>query len=271
MDLLNLPFFIYSRVIGNVAKTPIPSPLNKWFLNIYAKKFGVNLAEMEKEIEEYHSLYEFFTRKLKTGSRTFSPNPKIICAPSDGLIRDYGMIANRKLIQAKQFPYSLSSLIGEDSAPIFYRGLYVTHYLRPGDYHRFHYPINGIVEKAIYFPGKIFPVNPTAEKKIPGLYALNERVFILIKNEKYGYVGVVIIGASAVGEINIEFWNNLRTNSFNGKQLAISPNKKVRKGKEMGFFGMGSSIITIVERGKFSPKIKEGTFVKTGTYIASFL
>ena len=270
MNMLNLPFFLYSKAAGLIARASLPSPFNTLLLSLYVRKFGVNLDEMEKPLSEYRSMYEFFTRKLKPGTRNFSPNPRVICAPSDGVIRDFGKIKENKLIQAKRYYYTLSSLIGEKSAPIFHEGIFVTHYLRPGDYHRFHYPVGGIVEYAVYFPGKIFPVNPTAEKKIPGLYALNERVFILIKTPS-GYVGSVIIGASAVGEINISFWKELKTNTINGKKLVVEPNVRVKKGEEMGFFGMGSTIIILVEKGKFSSRLKEGEFVKAGSAVASFL
>ena len=269
LDLLNVPFFFYSKSAGLISRAYLPSPVNVILLSLYANKFNVNLEEAEKSIDEYHSIYKFFTRKLKEGTRTFSPNPSVVISPCDGVIRDYGEIKNRKLLQAKSFVYSLSSLVGEEIAPIFHNGLYITHYLRPGDYHRFHYPVGGTVEKILYFPGKIFPVNDTSEGRVPGLYTLNERVVVLISTDR-GYVALAIVGASAVGEININIWKSLKTNLWLlGKELSLSPGVHVRKGDELGYFGMGSTIITLLEKGKLSEKVRYGEFIKTGTTIAT--
>ncbi len=267
-DFLNLPFFMYSKAVGEFSRTYLPSPLNKIVLGAYAAKFGVNIDEVELPLEEYHSLYAFFTRKLKKGIRVFPDEIDVVSSPSDGIIRDFGDVREAQLIQAKKYFYTLSSLIGEEFSPFFHNGFFVTIYLRPGDYHRFHYPVTGTIKKFSYFPGKIFPVNPAADSKIPGLYTMNERVFVLVETAS-GKVGVVIVGASAVGEIHMTHWPELKTNRFKRRYPErISAEIKAKAGEEMGFFGMGSTIILLLEKGKLSSSVKEGNFVKAGTIIA---
>jgi len=270
IELASYLFHLYSKGASFFSRIYLPAPFNVLLLNLYAEKFGVNLDEAELPLERYHSLYSFFTRRLKEGVRTFSPNPLIISSPCDGVIRDSGRIEGGMLLQAKRHRYTLSELIGGENAEEFENGVYITHYLRPGDYHRFHYPVSGTVKKIIYYPGTIFPVNPSAEKKIPGLYALNERVVVIIES-KYGKVALAIVGASAVGEIHINLLPSLVTNRLFGKRkLEFSLNERVRKGEELGFFGMGSTIISIAQNARVHRDIEEGMFVKTGSAIAVF-
>jgi phosphatidylserine decarboxylase len=131
IDVLNLLFFTYSRAAGILSKIYLPSPVNEKLLSLYVKKFNVIIGDAEHELKDYHSLYDFFTRRLKEGIRNFSPNPRVVISPCDAVIRDTGSIKESKLIQAKKYTYSLASLIGAEFSPIFHNGLYVTHYLRP--------------------------------------------------------------------------------------------------------------------------------------------
>lgn len=271
----NKIFRIYSKIIGNVSKKHLPTPLNTVILKKYSDHFGVKLDEIEKPLSEYHSVYDFFTRRLKKGARTFPQDNKSILAPSDGIIKKHGIINSGKMIQAKGLYYFLNDLIGKEDAPLFDDGFFVTHYLRPGDYHRYHAPINGQLIKMIYFPGEIFPVNPTATVRVQNLFARNERVFYLIKG-KQGFVGLVIVGATAVGSIIINHWPDLITNSGSGKILTKEVEENniyVKKGENIGMFGMGSTIISLIEKEKsvLSLELKEDEYVQTGSIIAHFI
>ena len=268
-------FRIYSKIIGKTSKKHLPFPLNTVILKKYATHFGVKLNEAEKPLSQYHSIYDFFTRRLKEGARTFPQDEKSILSPSDGIIKKFGQINTGKMIQAKGLYYLLNDLIGNENTSLFNDGFFVTHYLRPGDYHRYHSPVEGQLIKMIYFPGEIFPVNPTAASKIKNLFARNERVFYLIKN-KHGYVGMVIVGATAVGSIILNHWPDLVTNSGHGKILSKECEKDnilVRKGENIGFFGMGSTIISLLEKNitVLSLDLKEEKYVTAGTIIAHFI
>ena len=94
-------------------------------------------------------------------------------------------------------------------------------YLAPGDYHRFHSPTAWVVEKrrhffgsfchSLLFPwsyflrvGELFSVSPYMAKRLENLFVLNERV-ALLGRWKYGFFGMVPVGATNVGSIKINF------------------------------------------------------------------
>ncbi|KAF7288165.1 Phosphatidylserine decarboxylase proenzyme 1, mitochondrial [Mycena chlorophos] len=84
-------------------------------------------------------------------------------------------------------------------------------YLAPGDYHRFHSPTAWVVEKRRHFVGELFSVSPYIAKRLENLFVLNERV-ALLGRWKYGFFGMVPVGATNVGSIKVNFDQALRTN-----------------------------------------------------------
>lgn len=95
-------------------------------------------------------------------------------------------------------------------------------YLAPGDYHRFHSPTAWVVEKRRHFfglftlmysqsfvdskwhAGELFSVSPFMAKRLENLFVLNERV-ALLGRWRHGFFGMVPVGATNVGSININF------------------------------------------------------------------
>lgn len=93
-------------------------------------------------------------------------------------------------------------------------------YLAPGDYHRFHSPTAWVVEKRRHFVGEcrvlaihtlcsynlgdLFSVSPWMAKRLENLFVLNERV-ALLGRWKYGFFGMVPVGATNVGSIRVNF------------------------------------------------------------------
>ena len=77
-------------------------------------------------------------------------------------------------------------------------------YLAPGDYHRFHSPTAWVVEKRRHFVGELFSVSPWMAKRLEGLFVLNERV-ALLGRWRYGFFGMVPVGATNVGSIVVNF------------------------------------------------------------------
>ncbi|KAG5356053.1 Phosphatidylserine decarboxylase proenzyme 1 [Yarrowia sp. B02] len=85
-------------------------------------------------------------------------------------------------------------------------------YLAPGDYHRFHSPVNWVAEIRRHFVGELYSVAPYFQKKLGNLFVLNERVALLGK-WKYGFFSMTPVGATNVGSIKIHFDKDLRTNT----------------------------------------------------------
>ncbi|KAI9572534.1 phosphatidylserine decarboxylase [Boletus coccyginus] len=150
-------------------------------------------------------------------------------------------------------------------------------YLAPGDYHRFHSPTAWVVEKRRHFIGELFSVSPYMAKRLQNLFVLNERV-ALLGRWRYGFFGMVPVGATNVGSIKVNFDSALRTN-VRGRPpppgtyteavySAASPllhGQPLTPAQEMGGFCLGSTIVLVFEAPKnFEFAVKAGQRVKVG-------
>ncbi|KAH7909750.1 phosphatidylserine decarboxylase-domain-containing protein [Hygrophoropsis aurantiaca] len=150
-------------------------------------------------------------------------------------------------------------------------------YLAPGDYHRFHSPTAWVVEKRRHFVGELFSVSPYMAKRLQNLFVLNERV-ALLGRWRYGFFGMIPVGATNVGSIKINFDTALRTN-VRGRPpppgtyteaiySAASPllnGQPLTPAQEMGGFCLGSTIVLVFEAPKsFEFAIAAGQKVKVG-------
>ncbi|KAM3529967.1 hypothetical protein NHJ13051_001574 [Beauveria bassiana] len=150
---------------------------------------------------------------------------------------------------------------------------YAVIYLAPGDYHRFHSPVNWVVERRRHFAGELYSVSPYLQRTLPGLFTLNERV-VLLGRWRHGFFAYVPVGATNVGSIRVNFDRELRTNSLTtdtaadraadeaarrgepytgfaeATYQAASPvlhGHALRRGEEMGGFQLGSTIVLVFE------------------------
>ena len=135
-------------------------------------------------------------------------------------------------------------------------------YLAPGDYHRFHSPVNWVVERRRHFAGELFSVSPYMTRLLKDLFVLNERV-ALLGRWKHGFFSYVPVGATNVGSIRINFDADLKTNSpAKRKQLvgeyseatyakssALLQGKMLKAGEEMGGFWCVRSICLSLSKG----------------------
>ncbi|HZU52569.1 MAG TPA: phosphatidylserine decarboxylase, partial [Holophagaceae bacterium] len=150
-----------SAVVGWAAERSLPRSWRKPLLGRFAARYGVNLAEAEKPLEDYDSLQALFTRRLKPGLRPQAEAvPGFINSPVDARIIACGRITEGMAIQAKGLPYRITELLKHDpEAKRFEGGHYLTLYLAPKDYHRIHVPFEGRVTRVERVEGELWPVN----------------------------------------------------------------------------------------------------------------
>ncbi|KAK2464864.1 hypothetical protein APHAL10511_002940 [Amanita phalloides] len=153
-------------------------------------------------------------------------------------------------------------------------------YLAPGDYHRFHSPTAWVVEKRRHFVGELFSVSPWMAKRLEGLFVLNERVALLGK-WRFGFFGMVPVGATNVGSIVVNFDQNLRTNVRGRRPPPGTYNEAVYSSaspllngqplvpaQEMGGFKLGSTVVLVFEApDDFEFAVRAGQKVKVGEII----
>ena len=216
----------------------------------FAARYGVAVEDAERPLDEYESLLEFFTRRLKPGLRPIDPDPDVLVSPVDGTVLVAGPVGTGTLFQAKGKSYTLSALLADEAAPgIFARGHYVTVYLAPRDYHRIHAPAAGIVTGCTHVPGALFPVNAAAVAQVEGLFATNERLITHLETDRFGRIDVVKVGATNVGHITAAYDAGVATNvgQTETTHRRYAPGIPLEKGAELGVFEMGSTVIVVTE------------------------
>src|SRR5437762_2358475 len=81
-----MPKGTYGRMIGFCASRKVPRPLRKRLYQRLARRFGIDLDEVELPLDEYPSFDDFFTRRLRQGARPVDPNPDTAVSPVDGVV-----------------------------------------------------------------------------------------------------------------------------------------------------------------------------------------
>ncbi|GAA6204791.1 archaetidylserine decarboxylase [Thalassotalea sp. SU-HH00458] len=245
-----------SRLVGKFAAAEAGWLTTK-AIRAFIKAYDINMSEAKlKNAEDFKTFNDFFTRELDDGARTIDNNNLALCYPVDGAISQQGDIVDGQLIQAKGFNYSLTSLLGGDSATAapFQGGKFSCIYLAPKDYHRIHMPMSGTLREMIYVPGELFSVNPLTANNVPDLFARNERVVTIFDTE-HGQLAMVLVGATIVASIETTWAGTITPPA--GKDIfkwsypaegidAIHLNK----GDEMGRFKLGSTVVAT-----FSPNM----------------
>ncbi|MGP7819011.1 phosphatidylserine decarboxylase [Niallia sp. 01092] len=214
------------------------SKISSLIIPSFAKIYKINLKEMEKNIDEYKNLHEFFIRKLKTGVRNSKADNKEVTSPVDAIIEDLGTIYSDHTIHVKGKIYSISEMLGSEQAVQKYTGgTYMIFYLSPSHYHRIHSPVEGEIVKQWTLGGKSYPVNKWGLKYGKSTLAKNYRTITEVKIADNQFAAIVKVGAMFINSIVL---------SHQGEQL--------KKGEEMAYFSFGSTVILLFEKGAFTSK-----------------
>jgi phosphatidylserine decarboxylase len=279
--LARLPQGAFSRALGAVADLPVPRRLRRAVFSGFARSVGAELAEVELPLEEYTSLNEFFTRRLRAGVRSWPADPSVTASPVDGTVGQVGRISRGRIVQAKGRLYSAAQLLNDPGeAERYERGAFVTLYLSPRDYHRIHAPSDGFVRQATHIPGALLPVNAAAVAHVPDLFARNERLVCYLDGP-LGRIAIVAVGAYNVGRISAAFdpgwsappgrsgWVTNRPGAAPSRR-AYEPPVRIRQGDELMTFHLGSTVVLLLEpdRAMLLPSLEAGRMVRLGDTIA---
>lgn len=260
-----LPRCFVSRMTGRFARLELPGFLLRPFLRWYAKRYGVDLADAVRPLEDYASFVDFFTRELEPAARPLPADPAAISSPCDGTVAMTGRIDAGTLLQVKGHAYTLAALLGDEAeAARFKGGTYAVLYLAPGDYHRFHWPFDGHVLEARGIEGDLWPVNERAVRSVPGLFTKNARIACTGRVRTGGAFAYVPVGALNVGSIRLVF-SNARTNPLRMDEQELAGTTWGRRGEEFGRFELGSTVILALsaDAGTLEPP-PVGTHVRMG-------
>jgi phosphatidylserine decarboxylase len=249
-----LPHHFLSRLVHAFMQIRL-APVKNTQIALIGSIVGVEWAEAKiQNISEFENFNAFFTRELADGFRPIDPDPLSFVSPSDGRISQSGRITRDRMLQAKGKTYSVRSLLANDPASgEFVNGYFHTIYLSPKDYHRVHMPFGGKLQRMIHVPGRLFSVAPYTVRRVPNLFARNERVVSLFETT-HGLMGVVLVGAMLVSSMET-VWSGVVTPPRGRKISRLDwsrRNIELKKGQEMGRFNMGSTVIVLFPPGAVS-------------------
>nr|XP_002120113.3 phosphatidylserine decarboxylase proenzyme, mitochondrial-like [Ciona intestinalis] len=262
-----VPFRYLSRLWGKLCCIHVPYTLRPYIYGMYITMFGVNLQEADPpNVHFYSTLGEFFRRKINLKLRPIS-NVQVV-SPVDGTVLHNGNIANGLVEQLKGVSFSVQQFLGpllndDNNIPLveyskrlmmdpLKNKLYnCVIYLAPGDYHRFHSPVEWTVLRRRHFVGDLKSVNPRMVSWFPDLFVTNERVALCGK-WKYGFFSMTAIGATNVGSIVVYHDKELVTNQPQAKPGSYFDHQykdglKFFKGDPLGEFKLGSTVVLLYE------------------------
>ncbi len=246
-----------SKLSGKWAKSSVSRP----FISRFIKAYNINVDEIEKPIRSYRTFNDFFIRKLKPGARPIAKDPTAIVSPADGNLLVVPNLHPDTPLSIKATTFSVEKMVQDSNlAQMFEGGVAVIVRIAPDDYHRVHFPIDGIPGVPRVITGRYETVNPIAHEVGIQPLTTNVRHVIEFNSDKASKMAIVLVGALLVGAI-VETYQ---------------PGVRQRKSNEMGYYEYGGSTIvllfqkdTVVIDSRFieASKIGEETSVKMGQVI----
>ncbi len=161
---------------------------------------------------------------------------------SSNIIADSGIPVKSSTLK------SIKNLIGQNSAykDAFANGTFTHSFLNVYDYHRYHFPLGGIIKEARIIQG----TNPTGgsitwdkennryafDPSDVGWQTVETRGCVILDASEYGLVALLPIGMASVGSVNFE--DN------------VKPGVQVEKGDMLGYFAFGGSDFIMIFQNK---------------------
>jgi phosphatidylserine decarboxylase len=211
-------------------------------------KFGLN-NDWYEDPSNWKTFNQFFSRQLKSPDKRpiTAPNDNsIVISPADSEPQGVWEIdSNSNIIQKQGVVIksgtlnSIEKLIGEDSEyeHVFSNGTFTHSFLDVNDYHRYHFPLSGVIKEVRVIPGQNASgclitwdsVNNRYifDASIPGWQSVEVRGCVILETEEFGVVALLPIGMSQVCSVNFE--DNIKVGA------------QVTKGDMLGCFYFGGS------------------------------
>lgn len=197
----------------------------------FVKRFGVDVKEFAEDPTTFRTFNEFFYRRLKAEARPIAPGEKTVSFPADGRHFFIEDLSRESHLYAKGQRLELAALLGDDAlAERFARGSAVLSRLCPTDYHRFHFPLDGVCSAPRLLNGALYSVNPIALSRNLDYLFENKRRLTVVTRSDIGTYLFLEIGATNVGSI-ID---------------TCTPGTRVAKGDEKGYFRFGGSMTIMI-------------------------
>jgi phosphatidylserine decarboxylase len=180
-----------------------------------------------------------------------------------------GQIREGQVFQAKGFPYTLESLLGDSARcarwpALLEGGTFVTLRLTSSMYHRFHAPQDALLEHVTYISGDTWNVNPITLKRVEQLFCKNERAVLHMQTKEGVPFLLVPVAAVLVASMRLHAVDVLLNLRYRGPN-EIDCHADYAKGQEMGWFEHGSTILVFVPPGfELADGVSTGSTLRMG-------
>lgn len=239
------------------------APASKSKIPGFIKSLNIDMGEATKSIKEFENFNDFFIRTLKPGARPIDPAPEAIVSPADGKVLAFEGMDGFDSFFVKGQSFSLENFLhNKKLSDRFAGGTLMIIRLAPVDYHRFHFPADGLISRSRPINGDYYSVSPYAVKNMLRVYWENKREYSVLTTPNAGDILLCEVGATMVGSIIQSY----------------APATEVNKGDEKGWFRFGgSTVVALFEKDKVQvdsdliENTRKGyeTTVKMGERIAS--
>lgn len=241
---LGILYFLYTTWIGRKIRLLVNgrfvSQLSRYYQNTklstreiapFIAKHKIKMDDFEQPAHGYRSFNDFFIRKLKPGRRTIDMRPEVLVSPADSKLFVIPEITKKTKFFVKELAFNLELFLGDCQLAHSYAGASMLIFrLAPYDYHRFHFPTNGIPESPIIISGRFDSVNPLVYKAGYQPLLSNERHIIKLHTQEFDTILIIPVGALMVGKI---------VETYSVGQQAF-------KGDEAGYFAFGGSTVVVL-------------------------
>ena len=247
------------------------SPASKKHIRPFIESFGLtgSLTELKQpDPDAYATFNEFFARELRADARPVAEldDGRVVSSLADCRFMVFPTVDLATRFWVKGFGFTVGRLLGEEDdgyhgedggqldkkkekngkwAGHFDGGAIAIARLAPQDYHRWHSPIDGVIESITEIPGTYYTVNPQAINEAGALNVFCEnRRSVMIVRRSIGssqspspVVAIVAVGAMLVGSIR-----------YNPGVVA---GVEIKRGQCLGAFRYGgSTVIALFPKGE---------------------
>ncbi|RPH73964.1 phosphatidylserine decarboxylase, partial [bacterium] len=116
-------------------------------ISSFIDQYNISVDELDRSMDSYTSLNDFFIRKLKPEARPVDPEPAHLISPADSRLFVFEL-SHQHVFPVKGYWYSLEKFLKNYTlSRQFADGWCFVYRLAPGDYHRFCFIDNGWQEQ----------------------------------------------------------------------------------------------------------------------------
>jgi phosphatidylserine decarboxylase len=204
------------------------APWSRRKIEPFIRKHNIDMSAFEPG--PFRSYAHFFVRKFRPGMRHFPETPGEMGAFAEARYMGWDVLDLAQRFPIKGHSLDAARILGNaERARRFEGGPVLLARLAPIDYHRLHFPDDGVGLERESFGGRLWTVNWHALQNKDDILFVNERAVSYLKTQNFGVLAFVEVGAMTVGRI----------------VQSHQPRAPFKRGEEKSCFSFGGSAVVV--------------------------